>query len=892
MPGTNVRPPAVVLGDQAVEAMYALARDIRSAAPMRQQPLFDDEDEAWLEAARRGMVGIVLRVAFVLHAEASGALPLGNPTYDRSLALTPVGEAPDRSGAWKRLLRISAVLSGSQRPPRGVAIQPFGGALFDSAWLGAFVPAGSVKTRDDNPLVPSDQAIHDVVRALQWVDKQPVAIGSVEVEQIAALYERLIGFEIIRCAGRSLRMGTSRIVVDLDALHATVPAKRAAKLADLGLKPTARVLAKLEAAQTFDEVLLAIRGRRRTEPLPPGAIVLQPNLARRRAGAHYTPPEVAREVVRATLQPLLDRTEREPERILALRVCDPSMGTGAFLIEACRQLADALVAGWQDKGCPEADGPRDDAERRARLLVASSSLYGVDLDPLAVDLARTSVQLAAMGPQGALPDVATALRCGDALVGLGPWIRVKEGGGPDAHLLGIGWIPGGRTAFRSALKAHRARTSRPRPTVVRVRRLADRYVRDFLDAHADASPKRALAAFQQGLLTASDVVPRQGRDSKNSRPFHWPLEFPEAFANEPAGFDAFVGNPPWVAFAGRAAQPLARAYRGYYLHVSEAFHGYRTLHGLFVHRCASMLRPGGRLGLVLPTSMSDLDGYAPVRRVHNALCEADTELPDFGGHAFEGVFQPSMALLSTRRAELQRPNGETVWSVRRDDLEPWAEAALARIATLPTMPARAFAERGFQSTREDAPRICNTSTPQEPFVLAIREGADVRAFEALPPRMHLDPTGLGGRLRAPEQFAEVAVFIRQTARYPVAARADGIAFRNSILAGFEVEGWGADALVAYLNAWPVRWLHYMRHRDARQGMPQVKISHLRSLPMPPLTSANAEALQAMGKALGGRNKGITPDEQRGLDAVVAGILGICSNELDAIERWRRDKGFS
>jgi hypothetical protein len=118
-----------------------------------------------------------------------------------------------------------------------------------------------------------------------------------------------------------------------------------------------------------------------------------------------------------------------------------------------------------------------------------------------------------------------------------------------------------------------------------------------------------------------------------------------------------------------------------------------------------------------------------------------------------------------------------------------------------------------------------------------------------------------------------------------------VAFRNSVLAGYPFEGWPVGALLAYLNAWPLRWLHYMRHRDARQGMPQVKISHLRSLPAPPLLAEDASALDTLGRKLGVRNEGIDDFEQRDLDALVGRILGMCSNELDRIEQWRKEKGF-
>jgi hypothetical protein len=349
------------------------------------------------------------------------------------------------------------------------------------------------------------------------------------------------------------------------------------------------------------------------------------------------------------------------------------------------------------------------------------------------------------------------------------------------------------------------------------------------------------------------------------------------------GFDAFIGNPPWVAYAGRAAQPLADELFDFYVRHYPSFFGYRTLHGLFVYRAASLLAPGGRLGLVVPTSISDLGGYEPTRRAHDALCTIDPELPDFGD-AFDGVFQPSMGLVSTRRAAPAPPRGKSPpWRVARDDVDPATAALLARLAALPPLPAACFGERGFQTTGGDVKKLRAAARPEPPFVVPIREGGDLRAFRALPPRFHLDPTGLTGKLRPAEEWREVRVLVRQTARFPIAARADGVAFRNSILAGFAAEGFDADVLVAWLNAAPIRWLHYMRHRDARQGMPQVKIAHLRSIPRVP--DQHLDRLRAIGARLGARNEGVTIEEQRALDDATADALDLNEAERAIVAAW-------
>ena len=78
-----------------------------------------------------------------------------------------------------------------------------------------------------------------------------------------------------------------------------------------------------------------------------GAMIFQPSDERRRSGSHYTPSSLTGPIVQAALEPVLKQLgdNPTPEQILALKVCDPAMGSGAFLVEACRQLGDALSPG-------------------------------------------------------------------------------------------------------------------------------------------------------------------------------------------------------------------------------------------------------------------------------------------------------------------------------------------------------------------------------------------------------------------------------------------------------------------------------------------------------------------------------------------------------------------
>src|SRR5262249_21955392 len=141
-----------------------------------------------------------------------------------------------------------------------------------------------------------------------------------------------------------------------------------------GIAARPRLSAALARAGSVDALRAALA--RRASPLWPepvrrGALFVEAGEERRRAGAHYTPRAITSLLVSRALGPILDRAAP-----LDLRLCDPSMGSGAFLVEACRQLGDRLAAAGVGG---------------ARQLVARRCLHGVDRDPIAVELARISL---------------------------------------------------------------------------------------------------------------------------------------------------------------------------------------------------------------------------------------------------------------------------------------------------------------------------------------------------------------------------------------------------------------------------------------------------------------------------------------------------------------------
>jgi len=180
----------------------------------------------------------------------------------------------------------------------------------------------------------------------------------------------------------------------------------------------------------------------------PGSVYITAGTTRRATGTHYTPRSLTEPIVQHTLEPLVYSGPAEglpkeqwklksPKELLELKVCDMAMGSAGFLVQVIRYLSERLVEAWDaltfvsgalrvtPEGQPatgkpgELIIPQDDEERLvlAKRLVADRSIYGVDKNPLAVEIAKLSIWLTTMDKGRPFTFLDHALKCGDSLVG-------------------------------------------------------------------------------------------------------------------------------------------------------------------------------------------------------------------------------------------------------------------------------------------------------------------------------------------------------------------------------------------------------------------------------------------------------------------------------------------
>lgn len=644
---------STTLATQVLGALHDLLRGLHAASPEAISALARERPALVYE----GLLAVLMRLVFLLYAEDRGLIPsrddpAARAFYDqgygvRALHARLLEDAalhPDtmdeRRGAWHRLLALFRLVHAGD----GTGwMRGRGGKLFDPAAF-PFLQGQAAPT--DPVRVPpvSDGCVLRVLDGLLTLGGERLSYRALDVEQIGSVYETVMGFTAQPAAGPSLAIRAGKrertpVFVDLAAL-AAVPGKDRLKwlkdTTERGKFPAKveKALVPARDAAALAAALLDVvdeRGSPGGRVWPKGTPLLQPTDERRRTGSHYTPRDLTAPIVRHALDPAFERIgpAATPDAVLALKVCDPAMGSGAFLVEACRQLAARLVEAWrvhEDKR--PALPPDEDEELHARRLVAQRCLYGVDRNPMAADLARLSMWLATLARDHEFTFLDHVLKTGDSLVGLTRariealrWDAEPAQGSLFTEFVreSVAEAARGREEIRAApddvaRADQEARYGTVEQRLRDVRLIGDAVVAAFFaEAKPGAREKRRAAledAAMHGTEAAWEVTRPLAAGLRDGErpvlPFHWELEFPEVFAGEAPGFDAIVGNPP---FAGK--NTLINGHRGGYLDwlqtVHEGAHGNADLVAHFFRRAFALLRRGGCFGLIATNTVGQGD---------------------------------------------------------------------------------------------------------------------------------------------------------------------------------------------------------------------------------------------------------------------------------------------
>jgi hypothetical protein len=818
------------LGDQVRQAVELLVAGIDEADQERGGRLLAGVSEAEVYEAA---ITVMMRLVFLLFAEDHRPPLFGgnNGVYDQhysvSALVEQLEEIEQRDGeqilehkkdAWPRLLAtFRLVHAGSDHD---LMRQPaYGGSLFDPdrfPFLEGRLPGTGWASAEATPLPLTNRTVLHMLQAIQFLEmrggkqgttRQRLSFRALDVEQIGHVYEQLLEHTAKRAEGPVLALtGTAKkepeiALADLEAWRAKGEEHLLKLLkAETDRSPSAlkKLLAaeldpaleqKLRAICATEEIFRSVlpfaglvRLDRAGRPLVirTGGLYVTKGDDRRTTGAHYTPRSLTESIVQHTLEPLIydgptDGKPREewrlktPTVLLDLRICDPAMGSGAFLVQTCRYLADRLVEAWEQiigadllasafdstpaavapgltnnrhseaaaeepyakrsspstpHGHPVAPGlvpgvqedphtinrhpeavgadgasrpsrppsqgdfageaftqadhgtatpairlyispdgslsrgnpselilPRDKAERLtiARRLVADHCLYGVDVNPLAVDMAKLSLWLVTLQKDRPFTFLDHRLRCGDSLLGVGDIDQLRgfslepgKKGERDIHSRKV------NRYLQFAIEGRRRIEDMPANDAAQVEEKARSFrdieqVMDGIRLGADLLVGAALAdkrlredrrkeAFRRFTLIANLLPDATGREFRaghvqvslaeneetaqrwldGNRPFHWPLEFPEIFIDSstheaPKGFSAIVGNPPFLG-GSKLTGTFGHPYRDFLVDVvSRGMQGNADLAGFFLLRSSALICGQGYLGLVMTNSIAQGD---------------------------------------------------------------------------------------------------------------------------------------------------------------------------------------------------------------------------------------------------------------------------------------------
>ena len=507
-----------------------------------------------LASAKATALKIMYRIWFLLYAESRDLLPARDERY-APLSLTSLRTGldgmelePDAGDCWKRVLKLfRGIRAGSPKHN----LPQYNGGLFQS------------DPEIDGISIRNRHAVQ-ALRGFMERDGEAVDYASLGVRHLGHIYETLMEFEV-RQADRDIMLLEGR-------------------------KGVREVASRAESTYSYRKNDLYIVSKA-------GAI------SRKSSGSYYTPEEMVSFLVRRGLEPIFREREelmatdiaryvKKPgeksrracmDRLLDIQVLDPAMGSGHFLVEVLNQITrwatgmlkrypnhplhseieedrDMVLSEQKECGITINEGLlTPDVLLKRRIM--KRCIFGVDLNPLAVELARVSLWLDSFAIGVPLTYLNHHIRVGDSTIG--------------------GWRKDIAEAKNRSLDGWMEATDRVGEIMERISRSADLTVsqaRASEDAHDEyervMEPHRGLLDVRCAAQVDGSIIPKGARkdsagyirrfadgepeDSdmertlartrelrKGHRFFHWELEMTDAFTDSRYGFDLIVGNPPW-----------------------------------------------------------------------------------------------------------------------------------------------------------------------------------------------------------------------------------------------------------------------------------------------------------------------------------------------------------
>lgn len=685
---------SIELSGQVLAALYELLRGFQTANDDENGKLLEKTLKENPQLVYEGLLTTLLRMVFIMYAEDRNLLAT-DEVYQSSYSLAGLYERlrqdeaqnPDtmdsRNGAWAHLISLFRLIydGAEYESEKGKVVLPARhGHLFDPN-IYLFLEGRDLEDQlySKAPKI-SDGVVFRVLKNLLVLENKETKTGerisyrTLDVEQIGSVYETMMGFELGITIGNTVALKPTKphgapLPINLDEI--IVVKDKAKKFVEVSeLKLSDKLKKELNESNTLVELesILDKWIDRRATPfvLPKGAMVLVPSEARRKSGSHYTPRDITAPIVYSVLAPILNSLgpKPTPEQILELKICDPSMGSGAFLVETCRQLSEKLIESWAEHKVHKSFSKDEDDLLHARRVITQKCLYGVDKNHMAVNLAKLSLWLITLAKDHSFSFLDHNLKHGDSLVGLS-----------NKQIMGFDYMNRNvdlqlfqyvKDQLSEALEARDEiinATDEQNYDALKLveieylerleplRLVGNLALKCFFDGKYEKERTKNLESHSlkiSNYFAANDYQRLENycraelKTSNSSNiTFHWELEFPEVFSRNNSGFDCFVGNPPWGAeLSDREKDFLKNSFANIVVRMIDSYM-------FFITKSEKLLNCKGSLAFVLPDVLFYQDDAQKLR--NEILQKLNVNFLASLGEAFDGVTRASAIFVASKK---------------------------------------------------------------------------------------------------------------------------------------------------------------------------------------------------------------------------------------------------
>ncbi|MFB6158993.1 MAG: Eco57I restriction-modification methylase domain-containing protein [Candidatus Nanohalobium sp.] len=419
---------------------------------------------------------------------------------------------------------------------------------------------------------------------------------------------------------------------------------------------------------------------------------------RKATGSYYTPEYIVEYIVKNTVGPKVEEKISEAEendekilpKVLELNVVDPAMGSGHFLTEATEFIAEHIVE-HADLKNQDIDQNEDELNWAKRQVV-QNCIYGVDINPLAVELGKLSLWIETMAEGKPLNFLDHHLKHGNSLIGSDfneifshPTEKQKRLDSEDFNFspeeardnfqrqyLEIEQMP--ENTVKQIHEKEQAYKQFISNNVLyqQFQQLANIHTRQYFEKEANSSD------YESFLINIGNPgnpfentkwYKNAQQDAENRNYFHWQLEFPKVFFGQTQGFDAVIGNPPYVASAGRSdiSANIHDSVRPYLRDNFEVAKDQFDLYTIFSERAIELTDFEGKMSYIVPDSLLSREQISVMRKYLLENTKIDKLL--WAKQVFEGVESGNSIFVASKSQDIDENHQISCFLRKNDELE-------------------------------------------------------------------------------------------------------------------------------------------------------------------------------------------------------------------------------